>query len=197
MNKWLGRRLTIFLMVAVLAAGCGDNSPEPTPSSPGSPQGASSDSADGLVLEGDGLGIVSFGEPEGPVVELLTDRLGPPTRDEVNPAYCRPPEGQRDVHWDTLRVGFKDGKFARYFYRQSFEDDLALSTARGVAPGSTLDEVKGAYGPELPPGPESLGTSYSLETESGPVGAFFQDVVPAPGTEKGVYALAAGGFCDA
>lgn len=197
MSSRLCRLLATLLTVALLAAGCGDPSPKATPSASPSPEPAPTASAEGLVLEGDGLGLVSFGEPEGPVVELLTERLGPPTRDEVNPAYCRPPEGQREVHWDTLRVGFRDGKFARYFYRESFTKGLGLATAEGIAPGSTLDEIRDAYGADLPPGPESLGTSYSLDTGSGPVGAFFRDIPPAPGAENGLYALAAGGFCDA
>ena len=195
MKPKLCRRLATLLAIALLAPACAAD-PEPD-SSPVSPATQAASPPSGVVLEGNGLGIVTFGEPETEVVERLTTELGQPTRDEVRPPYCRPNEEHREVHWDTLRVGFTDGKFARYFYRESFSEDFPpVSTAKGIGPGSTLDEIQDAYGDDLPPGPESLGQSYSLETESGPVGAFFGDVVPAPGTEKGLFALAAGGFCD-
>ncbi len=46
-----------------------------------------------LVLRADGLGVVSFGEPVDEVLTLLTERLGPPTEDELYESPFEVPSG--------------------------------------------------------------------------------------------------------
>lgn len=183
--KVVGRALA-SLTCGLLAAGCNAQPSEST----------SQNSDAKIVLEGDGLGVVAFGEPQKEVEFELTDLLGAPDIKDASPPDCGDLPLNRAVWWGPLRVGFRDGEFVHYLYVPPQGIDDAFTTAEGIGVGSTLDEMKKAYGSDLEKGPVALGDSYQLETGDGEVYAVFSDAVPAPGAARGVYGLAAGTTCN-
>lgn len=151
---------------AVLEAGA----PTILPSSPEeSSERTTNPAATGVILGAGGLGIVEFGAEPNDVIDQLTQEFGPPDQDTgYTPAFsvfgtC-PGEKVRGVRWGSLLVLFSDGEtgfasegtFHFFSYRdQLFDIDgrpvesLGLSTAEGVGLGSTVKDLRAAYGDDL------------------------------------------------
>lgn len=111
------------------------------------------------VLTSQGIGPAHFGEPKTLVVRQLTHLLGPPVTSVVS-AGCGP--RYSEVEWgDDLAVEFRLGVFSGYRYLdggllrnytsnaqiESLPVAPRLFVAGGVTLGSTLGEVRSAFGP--------------------------------------------------
>lgn len=119
-----------------------------------------------LVLRGDGLDLVDFGQPAEVVHSALTALLGPPDEDSgwieagSSPFGVCPGTVVRGVRWETLQVLFTDGEtewasdiphFFSYVDSVFFEDatPLGFTTDREIGLGSTRAELEAAYGEEV------------------------------------------------
>ncbi|HEY4413974.1 MAG TPA: hypothetical protein VGN06_13325 [Gaiellaceae bacterium] len=108
-----------------------------------------------MLLSAHGIGAVRFGLTKDHAVEQLTGLFGQPSRRFVN-SGC----GSRytEVAWGHLYAEFRGGTFSgfryiedgwpprRYGVKIVRSDRPSLSTAHGVTLGSTLGEVRAAYG---------------------------------------------------
>lgn len=125
-----------------------------------------------VVLEPEGLGVVAFGDPAEEVVAELTDVLGRPTDDRPL-GSCPTGEVERLVAFAELAVliGDREGtaRFVAWDLGESSGAFPALRTAEGVGVGTTLGELRAAYGDRL----DVRGDD--------PFGPGFEVQVPAPG----------------
>jgi len=133
-----------------------------------------------VLLRSDGLGATAFGDVPEYTVAALGAELGAPSRDTTEPAFSSfgtcPGTSLRAVEWGGLAVLITDGDsaygieggphFFAYLYR--LDDSLALATGEGIGLGSTVADLRAAYGTALRVNPEqgSLGASF----EVGPYG---------------------------
>ncbi|MGH2556594.1 MAG: hypothetical protein ACRDHO_12875 [Actinomycetota bacterium] len=122
-----------------------------------------------VVLGPVGLGAVKFGADPEAVIDRLNREFGPPDEDSgYIPSFsvfgtC-PGEEVRGVRWKSLLVLFTEGAtdFGRQGRRHFFEyrdqlfvtsggstDSLGLTTAEGVGLGSTVADLRAAYGDRL------------------------------------------------
>lgn len=128
-----------------------------------------------IRLDGDGLGIVSFGATASLATKTLTAVLGSPTGHPS--AGCAGDYSQ--VAWHDLITQFRNGRFAGYRYVADGSTGISptittlraakvpkLATAAGITLGDTFAEVKHAY-PVL----RQSGTDF-WRTASGIVFAF-------------------------
>ena len=146
---------------------------------------------DGVVLDGDGLGIVGFGAPVEPALGTLIEALGQPVADTgwIDPfsiyGDC-PGSRLRVVEWPGVLAFFGDPE-DRYLHRDPAgehfmswrlgtfgPDPYMLRTAAGIGVGSTRDEVAAAY-PAATFVPSTAGTppSVVLETAGGELDGVF------------------------
>jgi hypothetical protein len=95
-----------------------------------------------LVLGAHGIGPVRFGTPKPQAVAALSRVLGRPTSRTTSPG-C----GARytEVFWGDLEAEFRLGTFSGYRYLDRGELP-PLATAKGITIGSTLAQVRAAYG---------------------------------------------------
>jgi hypothetical protein len=95
-----------------------------------------------LVLGAHGIGAVRFGTPKPQAVAALSRVLGQPTSRGINPG-C----GSRytEVVWGDLAAEFRLGTFSGYRYLDRGQLPQ-LATAKGITIGSTLAQVRAAYG---------------------------------------------------
>jgi hypothetical protein len=114
----------------------------------------------GLVLRADGLGVLAFGEPVDAALPVLTDAVGyQPTGDST--ATGEMPQGfggtaVRFVEFGQLTVTFSDGAYYRddgvmHFagWGLSGSDPGGLATPEGITLGSTVDQLRTAFGDQL------------------------------------------------
>ncbi len=105
-----------------------------------------------VVLEPDGLGVVAFGDEANRVLAALAGRLGPPTDDGPLPA-CPSGELDRLVRFGELSVlvattgGVE--RFVAWDIGPSSGAVTRLATAEGISVGSTLAQLRSAYGERL------------------------------------------------
>ena len=107
-----------------------------------------------IRLEGNGLGIVSFGSPTALTTRILTAALGVPSGHPS--AGCAGAYSQTE--WHDLIVQFKDGRFVGYRFLAGGAAGITpttttlrtaavpkLATGGGITLGDTFAEVKHAY----------------------------------------------------
>ena len=125
-----------------------------------------------IVLRGDGLGIIRFGDPAADVIDALSAVLGPPSLDvPIDRVTTLALEGcagetSRVVTWDRARlsIGIESGPgdvprvvaWAHYFGGRSWDPvserleavlpEVVLATEVGVTLDSSLADVEAAYG---------------------------------------------------
>jgi hypothetical protein len=144
-----------------------------------------------LVLRGDGLGSVAFGEEADQVVETITALLGTPDEDSGwIPSFSGfgtcPGEQVRGLRWKTLWVLMTDGEtewrndgtahFFSYLNSVFYGDgqSLGLLTSDGIALGDPISSLRDTYGTRLQISFDEL------------INGFFYNVdVPAPGLLSG------------
>ncbi len=111
------------------------------------------------LLSSEGIGVARFGQAKAQVVEALTALLGKPAWKGPNTG-CGP--RYNEVEWGELVAEFRLGSFSGYRYvkggwplttpgspsgpSSSQSHGPYLATAKGISLGSTLGEVKSAYG---------------------------------------------------
>ena len=111
------------------------------------------------ALGAQGIGTVRFGTTKAKAVAGLSDLLGGPTWQGVN-SGCSP--SYTEVEWGKLVAEFRLGTFSGYRYIKggwplttpgsprralaSGHASLAFATAKGISLGSTLGQVRLAYG---------------------------------------------------
>jgi hypothetical protein len=111
------------------------------------------------ALGAHGIGTARFGTTKAKAVAGLSDLLGRPTWQGVN-SGCGP--RYTEVEWGELVAEFRLGSFSGYRYMKggwplttpgsprqplpSGDAGLALATAKGISLGSTLGQVRLAYG---------------------------------------------------
>lgn len=160
----------------------------------------------GVVLDGDGLGIVGFGAPVEPALGTLVDALGQPVADTgwIDPfsiyGDC-PGSRLRVVEWPGVLALFGDPE-DRYLHRDPAAehfmswhlgtfgpDPYMLRTAAGIGVGNTRDQVAAAY-PAATFVPSAVDTppSVVLETPGGELAGVFD-------SSGRVQTLAAGTRC--
>jgi hypothetical protein len=110
------------------------------------------------VLRATGIGSVPVGAPKARAVAALQRLLGPP-----NATFASPGCGRRftEVAWRDLVVEFREGQFSGYRFAEggwphsgqqspdrvtSKKPTPPLSTASGITLGSTVGELRHAYG---------------------------------------------------
>lgn len=122
---------------------------------------------DDLVLDGDGLGPITFGMPAEQAIEGLRAVLGEPRDDSLGPDPDLCPD--RTVSWGWLRVSFSDSDGSPELQVSGWslnnrgdaagETGPDLSTSEGIRLGSTATEIESAA-PQADAG--SDGQSYVL-----------------------------------
>ena len=144
--------------------------PAPAATSPAAPTSAAPTpgtvpATPAVVLDPDGIGVAKFGDDADPVISALTAALGPPNRDTgyASPfgeyGVC-PGDSVRGIIWKDFTVLFaqgstplrSDGKphLLGFSYGTTGSPTAAqpkLTTSKGIGLGSTLAEVRKAYGP--------------------------------------------------
>jgi hypothetical protein len=109
-------------------------------------------SAGDVVLEPDGLAVVAFGDEISVVLAELATRLGPPIDDDPLPA-CPSGELDRLVQFAELSVlvATTEGaeRFVAWDLGASSGARTRLVTAEGISVGSTLAQLRSAYGERL------------------------------------------------
>lgn len=130
-----------------------------------------------LVLRGDGLGIVDFGQPAEEVAQILEQVIGSSATDSGSEADWIEFVGWRDL---GLYLGFDKpasseftgvSRFVGWDYASP--DGLGLLTDKDVGIGSSLSEVRAAYGDrvQIDAEPDECfgGWTYRLVSQSGEV----------------------------
>lgn len=140
-----------------------------------------------VSLQPDGLGLVAFGEVANAAVDSVTEVLGPPDQDFVE-STC--PGGQvRFTTWGPLQMASlvdPAPTFVGYSYGSSDGTVAdppageALVTAEGISIGSTLGELRAAYGTEIDLIDVGFGGLYEFTVDEGPADAIRG---MAPGTD--------------
>jgi hypothetical protein len=123
-----------------------------------------------LELSQDGLGDVAFGLSPDEVVAEMAGRFGDPDHDtdwipaEPNAYGSCPGETMRAIAWGSLAAIFVDdgtsdlgGYFYTYTYGYDYSENtggvdprgLDLRTAEGVGLGTTVADLRAAFGPDL------------------------------------------------
>ena len=87
-----------------------------------------------------GIGNAHFGQSKPATVAALTRLFGPPTSRGPNPG-CGP--RYSEVVWHGLAAEFRFDVFSGYRYRSSTP---TVATSTGISLGSTLAQVRAAYG---------------------------------------------------
>lgn len=159
-----------------------------------------------LVLRSDGLGVVAFGEPLETALPALTTAVGSqPTADSTTTGVM--PQGfggtaVRFVSFGRLTVIFSDGGYYRddgvmYFAGWSLggPGQANWATPQGITIGSTVDDLRTAFGDQLrlPPAPdECAGGAWTFGV--GPTALGFEGELSGPPTEtlSSVTRIAAG-----
>ena len=125
-----------------------------------------------VVLAPDGLGIVAFGDGGETVLAALAGVLGPPVDDRPL-GSCPSGEADRLVQFAELAVLFGGGRFVAWDVGPASGAFPPLATAEGIGVGSSVAELRGAYGERLRLDPED------------PFGPVFEITTPPPGRLAG------------
>lgn len=125
-----------------------------------------------VVLAPDGLGIAAFGDPAPAVLAGLAGVLGPPVDDRPL-ASCPTGEADRLVQFSELAVLLGGGRFVAWDVGLASGALPPLATAEGIGVGSSLAELRAAYGERLRLDPED------------PFGPGFEIATPPPGRLAG------------
>jgi hypothetical protein len=123
------------------------------PATPGAAGGTGSTGSTGSTayLQGDGLGVVRFGDRQDAVVATLTAQLRAP--DEQSDEPCgKAPGTSHWVRWADLSVRFDQGAFVGYIEGTHYPPSgppVDLRTRQGLSPGDPLEHVQQMVGKTL------------------------------------------------
>jgi len=181
---------TFALLVALVLGSCddgGDGAATTTSSSSdGTTTTTEAPAKAAIVLQPDGLGVSQFGEQKASVVAALTQALGAP--DDAGTGCELAGTDVTTTSWEELTVQFADGEFDSYSVRvnESEEAVLELETEAGIGIGSTVAQLRAAYGDQIAiPGlPPEFAEPNSFE-------------ISFPGSERSILGLLTGTSDDA
>jgi hypothetical protein len=161
----------ILCTVLAAAAGCGGDDtarPSSTTTTSGSTVASTAPATTQVgpvVLRADGVGAVSFGSPPDSALRSLRDALGQPDADDtvvgdMPNGLGGPRTTLRTVRWGQLAVSFidwtgspyrNDGTLhlVRWLVSADNKGSRVFTTPEGVHIGSTLPEIRQAYGTAL------------------------------------------------
>lgn len=125
-----------------------------------------------VVLAPDGLGVAAFGDEAEAVLAGLAGVLGPPADDRPL-GSCPSGEADRLVQFAELGVLFDGGRFVAWDVGPASGALPPLATAEGVGVGSSIAQLRAAYGDRLRLDPED------------PFGPVFEIATPPPGRLAG------------
>ena len=94
-----------------------------------------------LLLTSHGIGAVHFGTPKPQAVASLTRAFGAPTSRGVNHGCSA---RYTEVYWGGLSAEFRSNVFSGFRYKPGGGPRLA--TAKGITLGSSMAELRRAYG---------------------------------------------------
>jgi hypothetical protein len=158
------RALVLAIGLAGIMAGCGaatgSMQPPTVPHSSASTTGAVRSPAHpvgvpkNVILEADGLGIVTVGEGQLRAVQAMTEAIGAPTATGGSGCLDR-----TEVHWGDLSLEFRSGRLDGYRYLNGPQTLMGLKvptpapntpllrTQTGATIGMTLAQVRALYPP--------------------------------------------------
>lgn len=183
------RRLLVRLLsvgVGFTLAACSGNGDQGAATSSTTGGAATTTGAGQAVLAPDGLGVANFGDPADAAVAKLTAAFGAPQRDFAPPDCA--PQITRSLEWDALHVDLNQ-TFVGYTY--STAGGPPVRTAAGIGQGSTVAQLKSAYGSKLA---LEEGIESSTFTITLPAGSILGFVSGTEGTDP-VESLYAGTVC--
>jgi hypothetical protein len=161
-----------------------------------------------LVLSGQNIGSLVFGDDADGVIAELEEVLGSTDEDSewvdsFSTFGTCPGTEARLVRWSSLQTFFTDGETewapdgVRHFFHYSQSvaagegDVLALATAKAIALGDTVADLRSAYGAELTINDDPLfGTQW--EVASGGAGILWGSASTAQ--DDGIVTVISGGF---
>lgn len=182
--------LAAAVALSLVGAGCaGDDDgltrAEPTPTTApattgttasgpttSAPLATTAPAAGDVVLAPDGLGVAAFGDEAEAVLAGLAAVLGPPGDDRPL-GSCPSGEADRLVQFAELGVLFDGGRFVAWDVGPASGALPPLATAEGVGVGSSIAQLRAAYGERLRLDPED------------PFGPVFEVATPPPGRLAG------------
>jgi hypothetical protein len=213
-------RVASILAAATLVLGCSSDSTPDEAGETTAPAGTSSEAsttseaspgtaapADGLWLLEDGLGLFAFGEPDQSAMPRLIDALGQPTADttftaDMPDGIGGPDTTVRLVDFGSLSVTFTDWPYFRddgamHFVRWILfqgSGPPGLATSEGISLGSTVDDLRAAYGERLvlPEAPDDCTGQWLFSVGGSALG--LQGALDGPSTDgsSSVIVLTAG-----
>jgi hypothetical protein len=107
--------------------------------------------AEGIVLAPDGIGAVAYGTDEDAALATLTELLGSPVEDAMQPCSSET-DLVRHVRWGNLGLAFPGGRFGGWIASVFVPPDsnpLALVTIEGVELGAPVADLQRVYGDRL------------------------------------------------
>lgn len=145
-----------------------EGAPPPAPGTSTTATGAPSPNAAPLLLEGDGIATVHFGQDQATAVADLQANLGAPGSQTANtgPSDCGI---DTDVQWTSLTAFFYLGRFVGYSTLAANGETLPagnMATAAGLRFGDTLARARQLYGAALTTSFEQGGAWFAA-TSSG------------------------------
>jgi hypothetical protein len=164
---WLRRALSVVLPLVLLAgascSGGGDKDAAttttalPTTASTAASTTTAPLTRDQIVLAADGVGAIKFGNNSANTIRRFMDALGQPEKNTPLPAgtACG---ATRRLHWANFQVLVNEvtstsgaGKpgFAGWFLGPPTAAPLDFKTEKGITVGSTVAQLKAAYGDQV------------------------------------------------
>jgi hypothetical protein len=156
-----------------------------------------------FVLKPDGIGDLAFGAGEAEARAALTKALGPPTFDESLPAESCSTGATRRVSWGDLTVLLGPGPgggltMVGWTYGTSEPPPTpALTTAEGIGVGSTVAQLRAAYGDRVMVSEDTAAGVVRFSVQGSRYQLPLAGVVSGPGDTATVRALYGGSYCAA
>jgi hypothetical protein len=172
-------------------------------SAPSATTGTSAPAGGGAAvpLKPDGIGDLAFGAGEAQTRAVLTRAVGPPSFDETLPAESCSTGATRRVSWGDLVVllGPGDGRpLSLVGWTYGTPDPPAfpaLTTAEGIGVGSTLAQLRSAYGEKVEVTEDQAAGVVRFSVQGSRYQLPLAGVLSGPGDTATVRALYAGSYC--
>jgi hypothetical protein len=131
---------------------------------------------DSIILAADGLGpALPFGTQAARAIQALVQALGQPDKNTPLPV-AQPCEATRRLQWANFQVlvnevvsqaGAGRPGFAGWYLGAPAATTLPFHTDKGITIGSTVAQLKAAYGPEVNIAMGEQGPGYNVTTATG------------------------------
>jgi hypothetical protein len=146
-------------------------------------------SASNVVLRGNGISSVTFGQSEARVssaLQHLIGRASHPVQNDSADSHC---EYDALLTWPKATAWFNRGKFVGYQVTDATVGVVTVATAKGLRVGASLTSARRLYGSSLTSSSEQ-GGAFFVSTSAGRIDGFlsnnpFYDAVGARVTTIG------------